>query len=79
MNPIFKSHRVVTACLFTFLCGCSQGEKEKVEGSEYEQMVMNEEEECEWTTGQEDKKIAGELVPEPQEVLFSEKVESVTR
>ncbi len=53
------------------LAGCSEKQEEEV--VDYEGMVMNEEK-CEWTSSpdQDGKHIAGELFPEPQEILLQE-------
>ena len=53
------------------LTGCSSAEKEELEGAEFENLVLAEEEETEWTSGQAGDlhHVAGDLVPEPEEAI----------
>lgn len=61
-----------------FLAGCD-GKKEEEE-VDYDRMVKNEEE-CEWTSGPESGggHIAGDLYPEPQEVIIEEAIDAPSR
>lgn len=58
----------------SFLLGCSSP---KEEDPDLEEMVLNEEEEVEWTSSQLDgKNVADEAVPAPQEVFIFETPDS---
>ena len=54
----------ICLCLSLLLSGCEKKEEEEVD---LDQMVLNEEDEAEWTS--ESKEIAGEMFPLPQEQL----------
>ncbi len=55
-------------CIVFGLISCSPKEEEEID---YDQMVMLEEEE-EWTSSQPEKMLAGDVSPDPQEVVVTE-------
>ncbi|MES2122743.1 MAG: hypothetical protein V4492_08220 [Chlamydiota bacterium] len=55
-------------CIVLGLISCSPKEDEEID---YDQMVMLEEEE-EWTSSRPEKMLAGDVSPEPQEVVVTE-------
>ena len=65
------------ACLILplLLAGCSTGKEE--EEVDYDHMVKNEEE-CEWISAPnpDSKHVAGDLYPEPQEIIIQEGIDS---
>jgi len=68
-----KHFQFLTLCLCPlFLLGCSANKED--EEVNIDQMVLNEEEEVEWTSQDRDegKKIAADLDPMPQEMILSE-------
>jgi len=68
-----KHFQFLTLCLVPlFLFGCSENKEE--EEVNLDQMVLNEEDEVEWTTldMDEGKKIAADLDPMPQEMILLE-------
>lgn len=68
----------ISLALPLLLTGCS--EKQEEQEVDYEGMVMNEEK-AEWTSSpdQDGKHIAGELFPDPQEILLQEFPDSASK